>query len=258
MDFKVELEKLNISLDNDMLNKFELYYNKLIEVNSYMNLTAITEKDQVYLKHFYDSLTITKAISGDNYNILDVGAGAGFPSVPLAIVKPNVNVTIIDSLNKRINFLNDLTKYIGIDNVVALHQRAEEYIKDKRESFDYVTARAVARLNVLSELCIPYVKVGGYFVALKGNDKEQYEAHDVYAEQEPVDIESEVVETDTLVSSAKIATGLVVAWGKVIPPPFILLRANPLKFTISSKFVILWSTPFLALLGNAPKEIIFL
>jgi 16S rRNA (guanine527-N7)-methyltransferase len=173
MDFKVELEKLNISLDNDMLNKFELYYNKLIEVNSYMNLTAITEKDQVYLKHFYDSLTITKAISGDNYNILDVGAGAGFPSVPLAIVKPNVNVTIIDSLNKRINFLNDLTKYIGIDNVVALHQRAEEYIKDKRESFDYVTARAVARLNVLSELCIPYVKVGGYFVALKGNDKEE-------------------------------------------------------------------------------------
>ena len=173
MDFKVELEKLNISLDNDMLNKFELYYNKLIEVNSYMNLTAITEKEQVYLKHFYDSLTITKAISGDNYNILDVGAGAGFPSVPLAIVKPNVNVTIIDSLNKRINFLNDLTKYIGIDNVVALHQRAEEYIKDKRESFDYVTARAVARLNVLSELCIPYVKVGGYFVALKGNDKEE-------------------------------------------------------------------------------------
>ena len=173
MDFKVELEKLNISLDNDMLNKFELYYNKLIEVNSYMNLTAITEKDQVYLKHFYDSLTITKAISGDNYNILDVGAGAGFPSIPLAIVKPNVNVTIIDSLNKRINFLNDLTKYIGIDNVVALHQRAEEYIKDKRESFDYVTARAVARLNVLSELCIPYVKVGGYFVALKGNDKEE-------------------------------------------------------------------------------------
>lgn len=173
MDFKVELEKLNISLNNDMLNKFELYYNKLIEVNSYMNLTAITEKDQVYLKHFYDSLTITKAISGDNYNILDVGAGAGFPSVPLAIVKPNVNVTIIDSLNKRINFLNDLTKYIGIDNVVALHQRAEEYIKDKRESFDYVTARAVARLNVLSELCIPYVKVGGYFVALKGNDKEE-------------------------------------------------------------------------------------
>jgi len=173
MDFIVELEKLNININNDMLNKFELYYNKLIEVNSYMNLTAITEHDQVYLKHFYDSLTITKAIKGDNYNILDVGAGAGFPSVPLAIVKPNINVTIIDSLNKRINFLNDLTKYIGIDNVLAIHARAEEFIKNKRESYDYVTARAVARLNVLAELCMPYVKVGGYFIALKGNDKEE-------------------------------------------------------------------------------------
>lgn len=173
MNFIVELEKLNININNDMLNKFELYYNKLIEVNSYMNLTAITEHDQVYLKHFYDSLTITKAIKGDNYNILDVGAGAGFPSVPLAIVKPNINVTIIDSLNKRINFLNDLTKYIGIDNVLAIHARAEEFIKNKRESYDYVTARAVARLNVLAELCMPYVKVGGYFIALKGNDKEE-------------------------------------------------------------------------------------
>lgn len=173
MDFIVELEKLNININNDMLNKFELYYNKLIEVNSYMNLTAITEHDQVYLKHFYDSLTIIKAIKGDNYKILDVGAGAGFPSVPLAIVKPNINVTIIDSLNKRINFLNDLTKYIGIDNVLAIHARAEEYIKNKRESYDYVTARAVARLNVLAELCMPYVKVGGYFIALKGNDKEE-------------------------------------------------------------------------------------
>ncbi len=173
MDFIVELEKLNININKDMLNKFELYYNKLIEVNSYMNLTAITEHDQVYLKHFYDSLTITKAIKGDNYNILDVGAGAGFPSVPLAIVKPNINVTIIDSLNKRINFLNDLTKYIGIDNVLAIHARAEEFIKNKRESYDYVTARAVARLNVLAELCMPYVKVGGYFIALKGNDKEE-------------------------------------------------------------------------------------
>ena len=173
MDFIVELEKLNININNDMLNKFELYYNKLIEVNSYMNLTAITEHDQVYLKHFYDSLTITKAIKGDNYNILDVGAGAGFPSVPLAIVKPNINVTIIDSLNKRINFLNDLTKYIGIYNVLAIHARAEEFIKNKRESYDYVTARAVARLNVLAELCMPYVKVGGYFIALKGNDKEE-------------------------------------------------------------------------------------
>lgn len=173
MDFKVELKKLNIEPSEDIMNKFELYYNKLVEVNSYMNLTAITEHDQVYLKHFYDSLTIKKAIKGTNFNLLDVGAGAGFPSIPLAITDNNINVTIIDSLNKRINFLNELTKYININNVKAIHARAEEYIKDNREKFDYVTARAVARLNVLAELCIPYVKLGGYFVALKGNDKEE-------------------------------------------------------------------------------------
>ncbi|MBQ7641436.1 MAG: 16S rRNA (guanine(527)-N(7))-methyltransferase RsmG [Acholeplasmatales bacterium] len=170
MDFKSELEKLNINLTDEMKNKFELYYSKLVEVNSYMNLTAITEYDEVYIKHFLDSLFITKAINNNNnpYAILDVGSGAGFPSIPLAIVDKNANVTIIDALNKRINFLNDLVKYIGINNVIAYHKRAEEYAVEKRESFDYVTARAVARLNVLSELCLPLVKIGGYFIAMKG------------------------------------------------------------------------------------------
>ena len=169
MDFKSELEKLNINLTDEMKNKFELYYSKLVEVNSYMNLTAITEHDEVYIKHFLDSLFITKAINSNNpYTILDVGSGAGFPSIPLAIVDNNANVTIIDALNKRIIFLNDLVKYIGIDNVIAYHKRAEEYAAEKRESFDYVTARAVARLNVLSELCLPLVKIGGYFIAMKG------------------------------------------------------------------------------------------
>ncbi len=169
MDFKVELEKLNINLTSDMLNKFELYYSKLVEVNSYMNLTAITDHEEVYVKHFLDSLYILKAIEKeDSYSILDVGSGAGFPSIPLAIVDSKANVTIIDALNKRINFLNDLVKYIGIDNVKAFHERAEDYAKEKRESFDYVTARAVARLNVLAELCLPLTKVGGYFIAMKG------------------------------------------------------------------------------------------
>ncbi len=169
MDFKAELEKLNITVSADIIKKFELYYNKLIEVNSYMNLTAITELDEVYIKHFLDSLYIIKAIDNSKpYNILDVGSGAGFPSIPLAIVDNNANVTIIDALNKRINFLNELVKYIGIDNVCAYHKRAEEYAKEKRESFDYVTARAVARLNVLAELCLPLVKVGGCFIAMKG------------------------------------------------------------------------------------------
>ena len=169
MIFKDELKKLNIEYNDDILNKFEMYYQKLVEVNEYMNLTAITEHDDVYIKHFIDSLFILKAIDNTKkFNILDVGSGAGFPSIPLAIVSNNADVCIIDKLNKRINFLNDLVKYINIDNVKAYHFRAEEYIKDNRESFDYVTARAVARLNLLVELCIPFVKIGGYFIAMKG------------------------------------------------------------------------------------------
>ena len=179
MEFKSELEKLNISLTKSMEEKFEMYYNRLIAVNEYMNLTAITEKNEVYLKHFLDSLFIVKAIDiSKPYSILDVGSGAGFPSIPLAIVDSNANVIIIDALNKRINFLNELVKEIGLNNVNAFHKRAEEYAKEKRESFDYVTARAVARLNVLSELCLPLVKVGGHFIAMKGQvaDEELKEA----------------------------------------------------------------------------------
>ena len=179
MDFISELKKLNIEPNDLIIQKFEMYYNKLIEVNEYMNLTAITEKNEVYLKHFLDSLSILKAINkNDSYSILDVGSGAGFPSIPLAIVDSKANVVIIDALNKRINFLNELVKELGLNNVNAYHKRAEEYAKEKRESFDYVTARAVARLNILAELCLPLVKIGGSFIAMKGQiaDEELKEA----------------------------------------------------------------------------------
>lgn len=179
MDFISELKKLNIEPNDLIIQKFEMYYNKLIEVNEYMNLTAITEKNEVYLKHFLDSLSILKAINkNDSYSILDVGSGAGFPSIPLAIVDPKANVVIIDALNKRINFLNELVKELGLNNVNAYHKRAEEYAKEKRESFDFVTARAVARLNILAELCLPLVKIGGSFIAMKGQiaDEELKEA----------------------------------------------------------------------------------
>ena len=169
MDFINELEKLNIKITNKELEKFELYYNELITVNQHMNLTAITEKNEVYNKHFLDSLEIVRAINlNENANLCDVGSGAGFPSIPLAIIASNVNVTIIDALNKRINFLNDLAKKLELDNIVALHKRAEDYAKEKREYFDLVTARAVARLNVLAELCLPLTKIGGLFIAMKG------------------------------------------------------------------------------------------
>lgn len=169
MDFIKEVEKLNIKLNDKMLLAFEIYYNELVEVNKYMNLTAITEKNEVYNKHFLDSLEIVRAIDASGkFTLCDVGSGAGFPSIPLAIVSDNVEVTIIDALNKRITFLNSLVKKLQLENVIALHKRAEDFAKEKREAFDVVTARAVARLNVLAELCLPLVKIGGLFIAMKG------------------------------------------------------------------------------------------
>lgn len=171
MKFNDLLSLLGISCNDEIENKFQKYYSKLIEVNEYMNLTAITDKDEVYCKHFYDSLTILKALGElSNIKLCDVGSGAGFPSVPLAIVRDDIDVTIIDALNKRINFLNDLAGLLELDNVHAYHKRAEDFQKDNRESFDVVTARAVARLNVLAELCMPLVKIGGLFIAMKGQD----------------------------------------------------------------------------------------
>lgn len=174
MNFIEEVKKLNITLTEEALERFEKYYQKLVEVNEYMNLTAITEKNEVYNKHFLDSLSIVKALDlNKSFSLCDVGSGAGFPSIPLAIACPNVNVTIIDALNKRIKFLNELVSYININNACAYHKRAEDYAKEARESFDVVTARAVARLNILAELCLPLTKVGGYFVAMKAQAGEE-------------------------------------------------------------------------------------
>lgn len=171
MNFKEELLKLNIELTEEASSRFDSYYKRLVSVNEVMNLTAITEHDEVYNKHFLDSLMIVKALDlSKEFSLCDVGSGAGFPSIPLAIVSNNAKVTIIDALNKRINFLNDLVTELGLANVVALHERAEDFAKVKREAFDVVTARAVARLNVLSELCLPLTRVGGYFIAMKGQD----------------------------------------------------------------------------------------
>ncbi len=163
-----ELKKENITLTDKQLQQFETYYQTLIEWNQKMNLTAITDKEDVYLKHFYDSLTISFHHHFDNQTLCDVGAGAGFPSIPLKIVYPNLKITIIDSLQKRIIFLKQLVKVLDLKDVELIHGRAEEYAANHRECFDFVAARAVARLNVLDELCIPLVKVGGEFIALKG------------------------------------------------------------------------------------------
>lgn len=171
--FVLELSKHNFELTDKQKQQFKLYFKMLIEVNEHVNLTRITEEDEVYLKHFYDSITplfTFGAVFKDGATLCDVGAGAGFPSIPLKILKPGLKVTIVDSLQKRLNFLKDLISELGLTDVELVHGRAEDVGQNKlyRERFDIVTARAVARMSVLSEYCLPLVRKDGYFVALKG------------------------------------------------------------------------------------------
>lgn len=174
MDFNRLLGQIDVVLTERQLEQFEIYFNFLVEYNNYVNLTAITEEEDVYIKHFYDSILVGNVFDlKDVETICDVGSGAGFPSIPLKIVYPNLKVTIVDGLDKRITFLKKLTEKLGLDAVTLVHGRAEEYAKDHRESFDVVTARAVARANILNELCIPLVKVGGYFISMKGKNADE-------------------------------------------------------------------------------------
>lgn len=167
-EFQIRLQEKGIQLTPRQLEQFRQYYETLVEWNQKMNLTAITEKEDVYLKHFYDSLTIAFDFPFSSQNIIDVGAGAGFPSIPLKIVYPELKVTIVDSLNKRITFLNHLFAVLQLKDCQAIASRAEDYAQKYRESADIVMARAVARLNILDELCLPLVKKEGYFLSLKG------------------------------------------------------------------------------------------
>ena len=168
------LAEQNLPLSDQQKKQFERYFELLVEWNEKMNLTAITDKEEVYLKHFYDSLApiLQGLISNETIKLLDIGAGAGFPSLPMKILYPQLDVTIIDSLNKRINFLQLLAQELDLDGVHFYHGRAEDFAQDKnfRAQFDVVTARAVARMQVLSELTIPYLKVGGKLLALKASN----------------------------------------------------------------------------------------
>lgn len=169
-----------IVLTEQQLKQFETYYQTLVEWNEKMNLTAITEKGEVYLKHFFDSLTACFYFPfTDSLSLCDVGAGAGFPSIPIKIAFPGIHVTIVDSLKKRIHFLEHLAEVLELENVRFVHDRAETFarLEEHREAYDVVTARAVARMSVLSELCLPLVKKGGTFIAMKGaNGLEELEA----------------------------------------------------------------------------------
>ena len=168
------LAEQNIPLSDQQKKQFERYFELLVEWNEKINLTAITDKEEVYLKHFYDSIApiLQGLIPNETIKLLDIGAGAGFPSLPMKILYPQLDVTIIDSLNKRINFLQLLAQELDLDNVHFYHGRAEDLAQDKnfRAQYDFVTARAVARMQVLSELTIPYLKVGGKLLALKASN----------------------------------------------------------------------------------------
>lgn len=177
--FIVALKDLNIIPTEEQLNQLEQYYELLVEWNEKINLTAITEKKQVYLKHFFDSLTVCKIIDLDKQkNLCDIGTGAGFPGVVLKILYPNLKITLVDSLNKRIVFLNHVIEKLGLKEIETIHARAEEFAKDNREKYDVAIARAVAPINILLEYCVPLIKENKYFISMKGDISQEIKTLD--------------------------------------------------------------------------------
>lgn len=178
------LRELNIDLSEDQIKQFELYYELLIEWNSVMNLTSITEYDEVLIKHFLDSLVLCKVIDTKKQStLIDMGTGAGFPGIPLKIAHPNLDIVLMDSLNKRVKFLNEVISKLGLKNIKAVHGRAEELGRavEYREQFDICVSRAVAKLFSLSEFCLPFVKKNGYFIPYKSGKIEEELIQSEYA-----------------------------------------------------------------------------
>ena len=169
------LNRINIDITDDQVKQFEKYYEMLVEKNKVMNLTAITEKDEVIEKHFVDSIAVIPylremgILDNNKLSIIDLGTGAGFPGIPLKIMLPDIKFTLLDSLNKRVGFLNEVISELNLSDIITIHGRAEDYAQDKlyREKFDIVTSRAVANMSTLSEYCLPFVKESGYFIPYK-------------------------------------------------------------------------------------------
>ena len=175
-NFYDAVKELGITLTKDQMNKLEEYYNLLVTENEKINLTTITEKEDVYLKHFYDSLTLIKAYNlRKEVTLCDIGTGAGFPGVVLSICFPNLRVTVVESIKKKINFLFLVKNELELKNLFICNERAEIFARNNVEKYDIVTSRAMARLNMLNEMCIPLVKVNGYFIPMKANLDEELE-----------------------------------------------------------------------------------
>ena len=174
-----EISKLNISLSEYQAEQFICYFDLLIQWNKVMNLTGITEYKEVVQKHFIDSLSIVKAFDQEYFHegtsMIDIGTGAGFPGIPLKIAFPNLKITLLDSLNKRINFLNEVISSLSLYNIEAVHGRAEDFSKqpEYREKFNFAVSRAVSNLSTLSEYCLPFVKVDGYFISYKSEKADE-------------------------------------------------------------------------------------
>ena len=175
-EFFEELKKIGITLTNNQIDKLARFYQLLVTWNEKINLTTIIKEEEVYLKHFYDSLTLIKVIDlRQPLTVLDVGTGAGFPGIVLKIVFPNLKITLLDSLTKRINYLNEVIKELDLHDIETVCSRCEDYTKINREKYDLVVARAVSHLKILSEMIIPTVKVNGYFIAMKANLNDELE-----------------------------------------------------------------------------------
>lgn len=175
-ELEIKAKQIEIELTKEQIEKYYNYMNLLLEWNEKINLTAIIEPREIILKHFVDSLTIAKYIKDDE-KLIDVGTGAGFPGIPLSIVKENTNIVLLDSLNKRINFLEEVKENLKLENITTIHGRAEEFGKNKneREKYDIAMSRAVASLNILLEYLLPLVKVGGRAICMKGSNIEEIE-----------------------------------------------------------------------------------
>lgn len=175
-EFIKYLNDLNIKITDKQLNQLEKYYEILVEKNKVMNLTGITEKNQVYLKHFYDSLTLQKIINLNEVDTFcDLGTGAGFPGMVIKILFPHIKVTLVDSLNKRVNFLKEVKEELGLEKIEILHERFEDYARCNEEKFDIVTARAVSHLSNILEYSVRTIKINGYFIAMKSSLNEELE-----------------------------------------------------------------------------------